>query len=370
LPQLSRFFVIYTRAGAAPRTEIPVPRGATLTFEPLSEIVLPGADTPLFGPHVKAFQGSPHPTSAWLLSMQREVKGSAGTFFAETQAALRQALRNLQAGFALDVLRLWPFPFTAMDALPEDPFAEDLISVGFTESGAHGFRAESFGLAAFGQREVSFAFDGKDLLEDATVLCAHLADYVMGHAQRVEHGHAVSFGFDKIVFASPHGLAPGPFRGWHPGFIQRVLPPQLFPGVGVLEALCTTGTASEAQPDLTPALRRAHSQRALVEAHNLTGESPHQGDSALACACAGSEDLKGVREEPKGSRHSGWTFQCVTGHPKTMLGTITLGELARKLPQIIPVLALPPGCAVTWKDGKPMVDAHRVRRDLEDDLDD
>lgn len=363
--------MLYTGAGVAPRTEVPVPRGATLTFEPLAEVVLPGADTPLFGPHVQAFLAAPHPGAAWLLSIKREVRGSAGHFFAETQSALREALKDLNVGWALDVLRLWPFPFNAVDTLPEDPFAEDLISVGFTESGEHGFRAETFGLAAFEQRELSFAFQGQNLLEEATILCAHLADYVMARAARVEHGHAMSFGFDKLVFASPHGLAPGPFRGWHPPFLQRVLSPQLFPGVGVLETLCTTGTASGAQADLTPALQRAWAQRQVVETHRLTGESPHQGDSASACSCCDAQTpLFGQRDEPRGSRHSGWKFQCLSGHPATMLGTVTLGELARRVPQIIPYLALPPGCTVTWDGSEVTVDTRRVRREADDDLDD
>lgn len=361
--------MLYTGAGAAPRTEVPVPKGATLSLEPLPEVVLPGADTPLFGPHVAAFQGARPPGGAWLLSMRREVHGGAGHFFAETQAAVREALRELNQGFGLDVLRLWPFPFSAVDTLPDDPFAEDLISVAFTESGEHGYRAETFGLAAFGQKELSFAFEGSDLLEEATILCAHLADYVMGTRQRVEHGHAMSFGFDKLVFASPQGAAAGPFRGWHPPFIQRVLSPELFPGVGVLEALCTTGTGAQAQPDLTPALRRAYAQRLVVEQHRLTGESPHQADSARACACASNDaPLFGQRDEPRGSRQSGWTFRCLSGHPPELLGSLPLGELARRLPRIIPYLALPPGCTVTFEGDEARVDTRRARRD--DDVDD
>jgi hypothetical protein len=371
LPTLSRFFALYTQAGAAPRTDIPVPRGATLTLEPLTEVVLPGAETPIFGPHVQAFLAAPHPGSAWLLSIKRESRGGAGSFFAETQQSLRATLKDLNVGFGLDVLRLWPFPFTAVDTLPEDPFAEDLISVGFTESGEHGFRAETFGLAAFQQRELSFAFHGQDLLEEATVLCAHLADYVMGRAARVEHGHAMSFGFDKLVFSSPHGQASGPFRGWHPPFIQRVLSPEAFPGVGVLETLCTTAAGGAAQADLTPALQRAFSQRQVLDEHRLTGESPHQSDTVTACACAAADSpLYGHRDEPAGSRHSGWKFHCLSGHPAAMLGTVTLGELARRVPQIIPWLSLPPGCSVTWNNGSVTVDTRRARRAAEDDVDD
>lgn len=368
LPTLSRFFVLYTRGGAAPRTQLPVPRGATLTLEPLAEVILPGTDTPLFGPHVQAFLGATAPDNAWLLSVRREVKGAAGSFFTDCQSSLREALRDLGPGFGLDVLRLWPFPFSAVDSLPEDPFAEDLISVGFTERGAHGFRAETFGLASFGQRELSFAFEGQDLLEEATVLCAHLADYVMARGQRVDHGHAMSFGFDRLVFASPDGPGQGPFRGWHPPFIQKVLPPQQFSGVGVLEALCATGSTGSPQPDLTPALWRAFVQRTIVEREGLTGESPHQADSALACGCAASDaPLFGQRDEPGGSRQSGWTFQCKQGHPPELLGTVALGELARRLPSIIPYLALPPGCTVTWAEGGVKVDSGRARRD--DDTD-
>jgi hypothetical protein len=182
----------------------------------------------------------------------------------------------------------------------------------------------------------------------------------------------MSFGFDKLVFASPHGTAPGPFRGWHPGFIQKVLSPQLFPGVGVLETLCTTGTAAQAQADLTPALKRAWQQRVVVEKLRLTGESPHQGDTALACACASADTpLSGMRDEPRGSKQSGWVFQC-PGHPRSMLGTISLGELARRIPKIIPYLGLPPGCTLSWAGGddEPTIDTRKARRDPDDDLDD
>ena len=66
---------------------------------------------------------------------QGEVKGAAGTFFAETQTALRHALLNLQSGFALDVLRLWPFPFSALDSLPDEfvPFPKSQMYFAIVE---------------------------------------------------------------------------------------------------------------------------------------------------------------------------------------------------------------------------------------------
>jgi hypothetical protein len=76
----------------------------------------------------------------------------------------------------------------------------------------------------------------------------------------------------------------------------------------------------------------------------------------------------GTRVEPQASRDSGWTFACVTGHSADELGVQSLGALAQRVPQILPYLALPPGCTVTLVDGTAKVDSRRAQRD-EDDLD-
>ena len=365
MPTLSRFFLIYTD-GARPRTDVAGARGASVAVAPLDPVVLPGADTPLFGPHAQALARFA-PRAAWLVSVRKEVRGPAGTFYADAHAALRAALEPLEKGILLDVLRLWPLPLTEIEALPDDPFAEDLLSVGFHEQGGGRFRAETYGLAALGQRELTFEFKGRDLVEEATLLCAHLADYVMEKGRRVDHGHALSFGFDKLVFQAPDGGgAEGCFRGWHPPFVQRVLPQDLFPGVGTLRALCEE-SALGPEAELTAALTRALEQRKVNEAHAVFGDAPHHGDRAQACPCAGGANgLVGVRAEVHVPRHSGWTFTCARGHAESALGVTTLGELSRKLPQIIRFLGLPAGAKVTWGPGGPVVDASRVRRDTLD----
>src|SRR4051794_26522872 len=184
MANLSSFFAIFTD-GTAPRGDMVVPHGTIVTLEPIAAIPPFTSDDELFGPHAQPFVRAPR-KAAWLLSITREVKGGTGTFFADVHRLLLQSTRGL-TGWGLDVLRLWPFPLHKADELPDDPFAEDLFSVGFVEQGEHGFRAETVGLAKLDQRELSFQFAGRDLLEDAALFCAHLADWAMGQARRVGH---------------------------------------------------------------------------------------------------------------------------------------------------------------------------------------
>jgi hypothetical protein len=216
LPLLSSFFAIYTD-GQVPRADVSVPRGVELSLTQMDELVTPH-DVSLFGPHASEMPRY-KPKAGFLLAVLKETKGSAGTFFADAQNVLTSAIGSID-GWGLDVLRLYPFPLGSTRELPEDPFAEDLISVGFHEQGDHGFRAETFGLSKLGQREVSFQFRGSELLEDAAILCSHLADYAMSQARRVEHRQTMSFGFDKLLFLAAEGeMFNGPFRGWHPAFM-------------------------------------------------------------------------------------------------------------------------------------------------------
>ena len=66
-------------------------------------------------------------------------------------------------------------------------------------------------------------------------MCGHLADWAMEQGHRVQHGQSMAYGFDRLTFFATEGDAGGPFRGWHPPLIQKLLPPEVFPGVGVLE---------------------------------------------------------------------------------------------------------------------------------------
>lgn len=370
MPTLSSFFAIFTD-GAVPKLDLVVPPGTSAQIEPIASIPPFTADDELFGPHHQAFLIGPR-KAAWLLSVSREVKGSAGSFFADAHKLLLQATRGVP-GWGIDVLRLWPFPLHKADELPDDPFAEDLFSVGFAEQGEHGFRAETVGLAKLGQRELTFEFNGKDLLEDAALLCAHLADWAMGQGRRVGHDQTMAYGFDRVLFRAIEGKeAGGPFRGWHPPVIQRLLPESRFLGVGVVQVYTFASSGNEATLDLSSTLRRALDQRTVLEVEGLTGESPHQSAIAEACACAGGTDgLRGTRHEPKSQKDSGWTFTCQKKHPTSDLGQLTLSSLAHRLPRILKYLALPPGCSVDFlANDAVVIDSRAARRDEDDDLDD
>lgn len=363
MPTLSSFFAIFTD-GPAPRADFNAPGGMMVALEPMGAIPPFTMDEELFGPHHQTFVRAPK-KHGWLLSITREVKGNTGTFFSDAHKLLIHSTRGL-TGWGIDVLRLWPFPLHKADELPDDPFAEDLFSVGFAEQGHHGYRAETVGLAKLGQRELSFEFTGNDLLEDAALFCAHLADWAMGQGRRVGHEQTMAYGFDRLQFRAIEGQeAGGPFRGWHPPVIQRLLPEARFGGVGVVQVYAFASTGSELTLDLTNTLRRALEQRTVLEVEGLTGESPHQSAVAEACACAGGDDgLRGVRHEPKSQKDSGWTFTCQKKHPTSDLGLLTLGALAHRLPQILKYLALPPGCAIDFlANDSVVIDSRAARRD-------
>ena len=370
MPTLSSFFAIFTD-GQAPRLDPVFPAATFVALDPIPIVPAFSGDDELFGPHAQPFVRAPK-KAGWLLTVTREVKGGAGTFFADAHKILIHSTRGLH-GWGVDVLRLWPFPLHKGDELPDDPFAEDLFSVGFAEQGEHGFRAETVGLAKLDQRELSFTFQGKDLLEDAALFCAHLADWAMGQGRRVGHEQTMAYGFDRVLFRAIEGVgAGGPFRGWHPPVIQRLLPEARFPGVGVLQVYTFASSGNQPSLDLSSTLRRALEQRQMLEAEGLTGESPHQSAIAEACACAGGPDgLRGVRHEPRSQKDSGWTFTCQKKHASADLGSLTLGALAHRLPQILTFLALPPGCSVDFQaDEKTVIDSRAARRDDDDEGED
>jgi hypothetical protein len=228
------------------------------------------------------------------------------------------------------------------------------------------------GLAKLQQRELSFEFRGKDLLEDAALFCAHLADWAMGQGRRVDHEQTMAYGFDRVLFRAIEGAgAGGPFRGWHPPVIQRLLPEDRFKGVGVVQVYTYTSAGNEPILDLSTTLRRALEQRQVLETENLTGESPHQSAIAEACACAGGPDgLRGVRHEPRSQKDSGWTFTCQKKHSSADLGSLSLGALGHRLPQILKYLALPPGCSVDFNENSVVIDSRAARRDEDEELED
>lgn len=374
VPKLSCFFAIYTDGSglvdafrAPPHTEI--------FLGEMEQIEIPKATDELFGPHAPLFAGF-KPRRGFLLGVTREVKGAAANFFADARELLLQATDGV-TGFGLDVLRLWPFPLaTAAEALPEEPLAEDLFSVGFTEMGEHGFRAETFGLAKLGQRELSFEFRGRELLEEAALMCGHLTDWLLEHGRRVEHGQSMAYGFDRLTFVAAEGDAGGPFRGWHPPVIQRLLPASLFEGVGVLEVQAMPEGAPEGQQhDLTLPLQRSHEQRLLLEEFDLTGDSPHATSTAQVKGfITGLERLVAVREEPHTSKDSGWRFTSLVEGDSGENGVVTLGVVVRRVPELLRYLALPHGVRLEWDvHGKLKLDLSKARQqddDLDDDLDD
>jgi hypothetical protein len=367
--------VIYTDGGA-PHDAFtpPVDLSVRVSLGELPELVVPARTDELFGPHVQTFARFT-PKRGFLLALSKPVKGAAGDFFAEARRVFLEATAGLK-GYGFDVLRLWPFPLEqATEVLADDPLADDLFSVGFTEMGEHGFRAETVGLSKLDQREISFEFRGKELLEDAALMCGHLADWAMEQGHRVGHGTAMAYGFDRLTFFAAEGDAGGPFRGWHPPLIQKLLPPEIFPGVGVLEVRTVSDLAGEPAEPLTIPLTRALEQRLVLEEYDLTGDSPfHTATARVRGFIHGLPALTAIREEPVASKDSGWRFISRATQDGPEEGSMTLGEVANRAPAIIKYLALPPGVRLDWdSEGALNVDASKAHAaddgDGDDDLD-
>lgn len=360
--------MIYTDGGVPSDAFAPPNNGTRIVLQELPELVVPARSDELFGPHVQEFSRFT-PKRGFLLGLSRTVKGAAGPFFADARRVFLEATAALR-GFGFDVLRLWPFPLdTASEALPDEPLAEDLFSVGFTEMGEHGFRAETVGLSKLDQREISFEFRGRELLEDAALMCGHLADWAMEHGQRVQHAQSMAYGFDRLTFFAAEGDAGGPFRGWHPPLIQKLLPPDVFPGVGVLEVQTVDETNGGERQPLTVPLLRALEQRLVLEEYDLTGDSPFHASTAKVRGFVHAlRALTAIREEPNASKDSGWRFISRTTHDGPPEGSMTLAEIANRVPGIIRFLALPPGVRLDWDtDGRLLVDATKAHAELDED---
>jgi hypothetical protein len=371
VPTLRCCYAIYAEKGAPTATFSPPATGTSTQLVELHELVTAQTADELFGPHAQAFvQCSPR--RLFLLSLSREVRGGVGAFFTEARRVLLEACAGV-SGFGLDVLRLWPFPLEqAAEALPEEPLAEDLFSVGFTEMGAHGYRAETVGLAKLEQREISFEFTGRELLEAAALMGGPLADWVMDHGHRVQHGQSMAYGFDRLVFVASEGDAGGTFRGWHPPLVQRLLPEAVFPGVGVLDVRAPPEASGEAGGPLTQPLQRALEQRLVLEEHDLTGDSPFRASTArVRGSIDGLRALLAFREEPEASKDSGWRLFSRAAGDGPEEGVVPLGDVCRRAPELIRYLALPSGVRLEWDlDGRLTLDAARARSDIDDDSDD
>ena len=363
MPNLSSFFAIYTD-GAGLHEGFPAPAGTDIFLGEMGQLLLPGPDDELFGPHAATFQRF-SPKRGFLVGFRRPLKGRAEHFFTQVREAVLAATHGVP-GFAIDVLRLWPFPLdAAAEALPELMLAEDLFSVGFTDMGLHGVRAETVGFSKLGQREISFSFADPTLMEEAALMCGHLADWLLDHGRRIERGQAMSFGFDRISFFAAEGDAGGPFRGWHPPLVQRLVPPSLFEGVGVLEVKSSPPASHDHYEDLTVPLRRSMEQRLLLEELDLTGDSPHATSTAQVKGFVTElKSLQAVREESHSSRDSGWRFRSTVEGDSGENGVMSLADLARRAPELVRYLALPHGVKLTWNaEGELELDRSRVELD-------
>lgn len=368
VPKLSCFYALFTD-GPSPRGDFAHPRGATAFVEELKSVPMPSGADEVFGSYASAFARA-QPKKAYLLGLSKDVKGAPGRFFTEARTALLQAIAGLD-GWGLDVLKLTPFPFKeAAEAVPEEFLAEDLFSVGFTEMGVHGYRAETFGFSKVGQRELSFEFHGKGLIEEAGLFCGHLADWILEHGLRVEHAQGIAFGFDKVGFFAAEGKRGETFRAWHPPLIRQLLEPTHFEGVGVLEVRASDGP-TEPLGDLTAALTHTRMQRRVLDDFDLTGDAPHHTATAvLHGEPTGLVDLVAMREEPDAARDSGWRLATTAGATQTGRA-VTLAQLVQLVPEMLRYLALPPGSRLEWDiNGRHAVDVSHVAAGEADDGDD
>lgn len=345
MAHLDFFCLVYTD-GAAPRAST----DPEFKWHELPDVPRPGPHDELFGPFaLQAAKEIKLHKKAYLLHGRRAQTRGADQFFATAHITLAHSVQGLK-GVGLDVLRCWPFSLRDADELPPDPLAEDVFAVGFEEVGQHDLRAQTYGLAKLGQREIRFNFKDRALVEEAALLCGHLADYVMSQSRRVHHGQSMTFGFDRVMFRSTEGAdAGGPLRSWHPPFIQQALPPELFEGIGLLDVSGFQPLSEATTSDLSDILKRSLTQRLLLEELGIPGDAPSQQDTLETCGC---HDLatawKASRVEPRASKESGWTVTCVKAHNPDELHQRSVGELTRKVSALLRYLVLPPGCSVVW----------------------
>ncbi len=365
---LSSFFAIYTH-GASLHEGFASPDGADVFMGEMGQLLLPASHDELFGPHAAAFTKGRF-KRGFLLGFRKPLRGKSEAFFEQVRKSVLEATAGVE-GVGLDVLRLWPFPLAgAEEALPEHLLAEDLFSVAFTDRGEHGLRAETVGLSRLGAREASFEFHGRELMEEATLMCGHLGDWLLEHNKRLAHGQSMALGFDRLTFFAAEGTEAGAFRGWHPPLVQKLIPPELFPGTGVFEVRCAPPGAGEKFHDLTEPLKRSLEQRLLLEEQDLAGDSPHATSTAeVKGFIAGLTSLTAWREEPTSSRDSGWRVHSTTEGGSGELGVMTLVDLARRAPQLIRYFALPSGVKLSW-DERGAVTIDRSRVEVDDDGDD
>jgi hypothetical protein len=363
--------------GSAVNRDVVCPPGISVYIEEPSHISI-APDDDFFGPW--ATQLSRQKAQRYfLLSIFTEDGTDIETFFKFVRSVFVSVTEGV-IGYGLDILRLWPFPLSALDeAFPEEFLPEDVLTVGFSELGEHRFRADTFGLAKIGQREVSFEFVGRELLEEAALFCGHLADWLVSTRKLVLSGQSIAFGYDEIKFVAPDGGTATAFRGWHAPLIQRLIPDHIFSGVGALRAVTVPPPVEELDTrqlqksvpvaDLTTPLRRSLDQRLMLEDCDLTGDSPHSSTLAHVRGDLGTE-LKSVlawRAEPESSRDSGWRISSVDHAGKTQ--TTSLASIAWRVPELIRFFSMPFGSRLEWNsDGLLSLDLSHARAESDDDV--
>lgn len=349
----------------------PLPPGPAATEFGLARLpsvplLPPVAD--LFGPGASTFaREARRAQAAFAFTGERTVQRGVGNFFEAAATVLGRCVGSSE-GWALDVDRLWPVRLSEVKELPEDPLPEDLFSVAFHEQGGDVYRAETMGLSKLDQEEIGFQFQGRHLFDEAELLCAHVADYAMGQPRRVSSGQTMTFGFDRLLFASrvEEPREPSP-RARLLSHLRATVAPER-------QRLLVTSFApmsSAAVSSLTDVLQRAQTQEEIVEGLGLVGEPPHQTHTLRLCACltaaAPRECFVAVRDEPEAVIDSGWIFSCGAAHSPSELQVETLGLFVERYPGALRYVALPQGCRVEWRDGEVLVDPGRAQAILEEE---
>jgi hypothetical protein len=356
---LCSYFAFFTD-GDRPYETFAHSAGSTAFVMPLRPMVLPGPNDHFFGPHAGAFSRV-KASNGFLLAVSRDAKAGVGSYFTDVRRAVLQVTQGM-SGWGLDVLKLTPFPLSqTAQALPEDFLAEDVFTLGLSDRGVHGIRAETFGLSKLGQHELTFTFTSAQLMEEAQLFCGHVCDWLIDHGQRLSGNSQLAFGLDTVHFrvAGDERAA----RAWHAPFICQLLPEAIFPGVGAVEVK-VAGNSGQ-QNDLTGLLKTAQAQRQILDEYDVTGSVPQGASMARVAGTPGPlVSALASREEARDLKDSGWRLVWPGGGQTTL----ALREVVGVVPDLAKYLALPVGARISWNSlGAAVVDTSTVSTDSEGD---
>jgi hypothetical protein len=151
--------------------------------------------------------------------------------------------------------------------------------------------------------------------------------------------------------------------------VQKLVPPELFPGTGVFEVKASPPGERDHFEDLTIPLRRSMEQRLMQEELDLVGDSPHATSTAeVKGFISGLNELVAFREVPTSSKDSGWRIRSVAEGDSSETGVMSLADLSRRAPEFVRYLSLPQGVVLSWDSkGKLTLDRSRVEVDDDDD---